>query len=88
VFTAGLRLVNLQSPQRDIHKQNPGRREIVMTDTFNPIGHSDFDFGRLGLRKAPAIEDVTAARLFAAVEQGIDELVRAAGREPKGALRS
>jgi hypothetical protein len=59
-----------------------------MTDTFNPSGHSDFDFGRLGLRQAPAIEDVTAARLFAAVEKGIDELVRAAGREPKGALRS
>jgi hypothetical protein len=27
--------------------------------------------------------DATAARLFAAVEQGIDELVRAAGRRPQ-----
>jgi hypothetical protein len=59
-----------------------------MTDAFNPIGHSDFGFGRLTLRKERAIEDATAARLFAAVEKGIDELVRAAGREPSGTLRS
>ena len=59
-----------------------------MTDMFNPIGHSDFGFGRIALRKEPTIEDATAARLFAAVEKGIDELVRAAGREPRDTLRS
>jgi hypothetical protein len=59
-----------------------------MTDIYNPMSHSEFSLGRLAFRKELTIEDATAARLFAAVEEGIDELVRAAGREPTGSQQA
>ena len=52
-----------------------------MSDIHNPTGQSEIGFGPLAHRLQTTPGDATAARLFAAVEQGIDELVRAANRE-------
>jgi hypothetical protein len=52
-----------------------------MTDAFNPTGNHELGLGFLANRIQATAGDAIAARLFAAVEQGIDELVRAAGWE-------